>query len=366
MKLKTNALEEIAIERRWLRFNGPNCKVATKEYEQINILKRIPLIMESLEKTDGANFSIGPNDWHGRPTLATTMLGCELLDLLNNDLNALQKNYPTHTFHPYIAIFYRLLRRRGGSIKSAIRLQLDEYELKKLIFILNRTFHWIRFVYRSTAFQEAIRIHRNSVQQNIRSCVNYLIAHFKEHSRLLIIRIDLHFRKEFIKEVTADENRKALEKFLRALREGRIAKEVIAYISASEYGYQRGFHQHLLVALNSNEHQRGIYWAKTIGEYWEFCTNGKGSYFDCFAIKDYYFRCGIGMVHISDVEKLQGLRDALIYMLKGDYYIKATSKNARTMRKGNMPKVKPKLGAPRKNPIDTATMERVLQGKQPD
>ncbi|MEO9457277.1 YagK/YfjJ domain-containing protein, partial [Chromobacterium phragmitis] len=244
-----------------------------------------------------------------------------------------------------------------------INFPLLEAEQKKIVFLLNRIFYWMRYVCNHKKFQERTRVHKNNVQQNIRSCLNYLIAHFNQHSRLLILRIDLHFLQKCIHKATAEDNRKALDKFLRALREGRIVESVVAYISVTEYGYHRGFHQHVLIALNSNEHQRGIYWARVIGEYWQQCTNGQGSYFDCFALKEKYRHCGIGMIHISETEKLQGLRNAVLYMLKGDYYVKIAAKNERILRKGIMPIPKNKRGAPRQKPEDTLNMEKVLRGK---
>lgn len=352
-----------AIDRRGIRFNGPELSLWTGESDQIQTLKQIQEVMQLLEKSEDNHFSEGERNSCGYCKLKVSQFGRELLKLINEDLASLAKNYPIHVFNPYISVFLRLIAPRWLLIRTNAKLLLEEEELKRLVFILNRRFHWIRAIFRSAKFREATRVHKNGVQQNLHSCLNYLIAHFKVHSRLLILRIDLHFLIEHIRSITAEDNNKGLDKFLRALREGRIVKGVVGYISVSEYGYQRGYHQHLLVALNSNVHQRDIHLSQVIGEYWERCTDNKGSYFNCNRIKEHYFHCGIGMVHISETEKLKGLRDALVYMLKGDYYIKFMAEGMRTLRKGNMPKEKTKRGAPRHNPVDTLNMERILKSR---
>lgn len=363
MKTKYQSEDDVMFFKNSTNLINPN----TIEYHSIEIpiklIKEIDDLMKEVAIRDGPHFDITDAKLNISKKAKCSLVGSKLITLIRQNIHLIPTNFPKHTTTPRVFLFFHLLRRRLSAIASAIKLGLRIDELAKVAFILERALHWMKYVMRHKKFRKAVRSHDNMIQQNLRSVVKYVIGLFKKHSRLLILRIDLYYLKEHYSSITAQQNRIYLDKFLRALSESRIVSGVVGYISTTEYGYARGFHQHVFIALDSNEHQRDIFLTDVIGQYWTNCTDQKGNYNNCAKRKSKYQHCGIGMVHVSDVDKLKGIRLAIAYMVKGDYYVKTLLEKQRTLRKGVIPKMKNKMGAPRRNPEDTANMCLILQGK---
>lgn len=363
MKIKDQSEDEAIYYKNSLTFNGSNLIEHHNDENFIKLIKEIDDLMKDIAISNKVHFDITDAKNNRSKKAKCSPEGHKLIKLIRQNILLIPTYFCKHATTPRVYLFFRILRRRLEAITSAIKSGLTINELSKITFILVRALHWMQYVMRHTKFKRAVRSHENTAQQNLRSVVKYIIALFKKHSRLLILRIDLYFLKKYYESITPQLNRVYLDKFLRALSENRIVPDVVGYISTTEFGYIRGFHQHVFIALNSNEHQRDIFLTEEIGKYWTNCTDQKGNYNNCAKRKDEYKYCGIGMVHVSETDKLKGIRLAIAYMVKGDYYVKTLLEKQRTLRKGLMPKMKNKMGAPRKNPEDTANMCLILQGK---
>ena len=93
-----------------------------------------------------------------------------------------------------------------------------------------------------------------------------------------------------------------------------------------------------------------VYRAREIGEYWKLVvTNGRGSYWNCNDKKAGYHHLGIGMIHYSDVEKISNLKQAAVYLVKVDHYVRMlTPDNGRTFGRGEiLPPRTSTVGRPR-------------------
>lgn len=363
MKIKNKSEDEAIFSKHSMTFNGPYMIEHHDNDFTIDLLKEIDSLMKEIAISNEQHFDT-TNVKHNKAKKAKcSQIGNKLINLIRERIHLIPHYFPKHTTSPRIYLFFRLLKKRLIAIANAIKSRLTKDEFVRIYFILERALHWMKYAMQSIKFKRAVRSHDHTTQQNLRSIVKYVIALFNNYSRLLIIRVDLHYPKKYYKSINAKQNRLYLDRFLRALSENRIIPGIAGYISTTEFGYKRGFHQHVFIALNANEHQRDIFLANVIGEYWEKCTDQQGSYYNCAKNKDKYLHCGIGMVHVSDVDKLKGIRLAIAYMVKGDYYVKTLLEKQRTLRKGIIPKIKSKIGAPRKNPEDTANMCLILQGK---
>src|SRR5690606_13570029 len=104
----------------------------------------------------------------------------------------------------------------------------------------------VRLEQRSKAYKNELDNYKRNEESNIASCCEYLAAQFERRSQLLILRIDLYFRPEFIDWGRSREADAHYSRFLRALREDRILSDVLGYIGKREDGIDRGIHYHVL------------------------------------------------------------------------------------------------------------------------
>lgn len=154
---------------------------------------------------------------------------------------------------------------------------------------------------------------------------------FIRSSKILVIRIDIGFKKCFSQEVLVENCepetqdlitqmtllKKFYSEFIRYI-DKEFNSAFLGYVAKIEYGPKRGFHYHLIIILDGQRHQQGISLAKKIGEHWSaVITSGKGYYYNCNANKKYYKFYGIGKIHRDDDLKKSNLdKFAVDYLLK--------------------------------------------------
>lgn len=186
-------------------------------------------------------------------------------------------------------------------------------------------------------------------EKNAASLRKYVNALFKRYARLLVIRVDLSYLKEFRDNISVEEvftHRKIL---FEDLRKGVLAKSWAGSASRLEYGPETGFHWHLVVFLNGAVvHSDSFYGLQIIGE-WSRVTANRGRGFNCNqkAGAGGYRFCGIGMVDHADEEKRANLNKALAYLTKSERLVKLRLKNRRTFFRGILPKNRSNRGRPR-------------------
>jgi hypothetical protein len=184
---------------------------------------------------------------------------------------------------------------------------------------------------------------------------------FTEHSRLLILRVELYIPPEFKVWAMTGAMDRCVRRFRRALRENRIVPDVIAWILKREFGFRRGMHCHALIAMDGHKHRQAEMYARMIGEAWQHrYSDGFGTYFNCWVRRWQYPLNCLGLVHISDRMMLLGLREAIKYMTKTDCQVQTGY--PRNLWKGiNRPsKGAAKRGAPRKAQHDLALVNEIL------
>lgn len=146
-------------------------------------------------------------------------------------------------------------------------------------------------------------------------------------------------------------------------------------------GDTKGFHYHLVLFFNGQNHEDDEYIAKKISDYWEIViTKGEGYCFNSNQEKRRYERenrdIGIGMIEYHDLEKRKYLLQNMKYVTKTDQYIKLkNSPKTRTFGRGTMPEVDDvPLGRPRTkllideltkdsaSPLNESTIENLPEG----
>ncbi|MCX9134863.1 inovirus Gp2 family protein [Aeromonas veronii] len=189
--------------------------------------------------------------------------------------------------------------------------------------------------------QLRLRNLRRSEKRNSASIKSYVDALFAQHAKILVVRVDFHFRDS----VTIEEAQEEREWYLRSIK--RKYKPLVGYVWKLECGKSREYHYHIAFFFNGNFVQNDIRIGRLLGEAWK-----AGSYHNCNADKrkyDEWGTYGIGEVHWDDSSKRGMLLDnALNYLLKMDERLLATMfERSRSVGKMEVPHRSRKGGRPR-------------------
>ncbi|MGL4905452.1 MAG: YagK/YfjJ domain-containing protein [Plesiomonas sp.] len=194
---------------------------------------------------------------------------------------------------------------------------------------------------RSPHHQKRLRNMRRSELRNSASIKSYVDELFAQYAKLLVVRVDFHFRYS----VTIEEAQEEREWYLRSIK--RKYKSLVGYVWKLECGKSREYHYHIAFFFNGNFVQNDIRIGRLLGEAWK-----AGSYHNCNADKQKYEEWGtygIGEVHWDDMSKRRRLLDhALNYMFKMDDRLLATMfERSRSVGKMEVPHRSRKGGRPR-------------------
>ena len=292
-----------------------------------------------------------------------TPAGKQVWFLCQECLPYMNKLYPDYVFNPFITVMLRACRKWAPLLKEHSAYHQLYLSKRGARVALRSIVRFVRRVCRSRKFKYILSNYERNQKKNFQSSCRYLAAIFESHAKVLVLRIDLYYRPDHKGWANTLQALIGLKKFMRALREDRVVPDVLGWVCKRESGFRRGVHYHLMVALDGHEHRDAANLSKRIGEYWvNHCTGQepKGSYFNCYTRQKEYQFNGLGLVHISDRQKLIGIREALRYITKGDYQLKTGL--ARNLWRGIMPKQKVKRGAPRKAGHDMSLVEKILGG----
>lgn len=241
--------------------------------------------------------------------------------------------------------------------------------------IFNDLVNAIRAEWKVKGFQ--VKLSKRKAEANERyldycKYVDSLFAEDTGRARLIVLRIDLYYAKQFAKRKSAFDIRDDLNSLLAHTRhKSAIFRGMEGYIAKLEYGVDKGFHWHTIFFFDGSERKGPAHCkiAKDIGEYWKkLITKGLGDYWNINDNADHYDRLdrrGIGIIHWYDTKLISNLKEHVVgYLCKMDQFIKPTldfnadsKSSVRLMRRGDFPKKRTdKLGRPRvakgKNPAD--------------
>ncbi len=176
------------------------------------------------------------------------------------------------------------------------------------------------------AFKAAIAQRTQTTNRRVASASKSIGKAFRSYSRLLVIRLDLSYRKEFFPEITAERAKKDLRRFFWNWRHKKsLFGDCVYYLWKLEYGLLKGYHFHLVLFYNGRAVRNDAFRAHAVGEYWkDVTTKGKGAFFNCNVDKAKYRYVGIGMVKWDDEEKRRFLLEKVVtYLAKSDQYLRA-------------------------------------------
>ena len=372
--IRCESLHEVAAEKFlcWQTNGGQAFGYNTDDQHLLNFMPQLQRLYASIMEGDEPPVAPTFARWANQPGLKLTKLGKKVLDACmyfaaqEDEGRNWQQAYDRHRFHPVIEVLLHAVMRgwqpicRWGNPTQA----LVDGQGGEVVEKLHHFVDFVRRVCRSQKFQNRLNDHERKAEDNFRSGCDYIAALFEGRSRLLILRIDLYFRPDakgwgYTKVADA-----AVFKYLRALRMGRIVPGYRGFIIKRENGISRGVHYHLMVLLDGHLHKGAWFLTQTLGEKWlKRVGHDKGSFFNCYARKDRYRFNGLGLVHVSEMNKLIGIRIALWYMSKQDSELKVDDAKIKNFWRSPMPKAPDGRGAPRKNGDGMDLVRRMLGGE---
>jgi Inovirus Gp2 len=249
----------------------------------------------------------------------------------NSWFNEINYSFSIHKYSPYVQLFIRNFNEhnffKGVETKvyyynNKDKKYQDEEADKKLqpiVDALNNFINSIKKEADSQKFKTELYEHKRLINDNYKSLLKYIDRLFVKHSRLLVLRIDLGYKKDvempylneaerYAKYLQAKKDR---ENFFNNMRSNKLFKHILGYAWKLEFASRKGFHYHMLFFFDGSKVQQDITKARMIGMYWaKVITKGNGLYFNCNAKRNQYKYPGIGMIDRKDIELRQGLEIA--------------------------------------------------------
>lgn len=184
------------------------------------------------------------------------------------------------------------------------------------------------------------------------SLINYCYELHKFYSKLLVVRVDLGYGKEYAKACSLVEIKRDIKHMLDNRRGNRsLFEHLVGYFMKYEFTEEKGPHAHALFFYDGQRVRKDEHYGDQIGHYWnEKITGGNGVFHNCNYDKDRYKQCGIGMIDHSDIAKRKILIDRVIsYMLKEEQSIDSIKQSSRdrAITKAVLPRHKSSAGRPR-------------------
>ncbi len=331
---------------------------------QLNALERV-LIEEKAQRAWTATKVVTAVRGPAIPAFRLTRMG----NIILNCCRAYQERWATvyacHVFRPSVTVILRAMRRYASRVNLAaigVKSVFDSFELARLLDLVSR---FIRRIFSHWGYINANRKYEIQAESNFDSARNLVLHLAEQHSRLLILRIDLYY-KPYYDIVRADWH---VENFLRWLRSRKCRRELLpgylGFIIKRENGIVRGMHWHLMVICDGNIQRNDGYLSQALGEMWARRTGqGPGSYYNCYSDRSKYPFDGLGLLDLSDWSKMIGLRYVLYYLSKQDCVLKVSGSKERSFWRTPTSKLNMKRGRPRSDKDSLKLIRRVLGGKR--
>ncbi|WP_195377829.1 YagK/YfjJ domain-containing protein [Klebsiella michiganensis] len=229
--------------------------------------------------------------------------------------------------HPTVQLFSTVLKASG---LTALPESGDD--------AINSLLKRFREEAQSVAHKRQLRNFQRAASKNLAGALSYVDNLFEHHARLLVVRVDLSWQKDMVrnKTISADLVRLHRRRLFKRVQSLPLFKHCLGYIWKLEYGQYKGFHYHTCFFFDGSQVRGDVTLARCIGEYWKKeITAGQGLYFNCNAIASAYAQSGIGDIHYTDLEKRKVLQKVISYIAKVDTAVRLSlPEGARTFGRG--------------------------------
>ncbi|PBI85546.1 hypothetical protein BKP43_48190 [Variovorax boronicumulans] len=232
---------------------------------------------------------------------------------------------------------------------------------------LSRFLNWeienefIKLIWQKTqtaSYKERLRFSRMRAEKNYASGEKFIDEAFSIYSKLLVVRVDLGFKKAVRDNLSLEDVRGYFKEFLKLKRRKQfkgVFEHSVGYIRKLEHKSRKGHHYHLIMFFNGQRVEDDYYYASELGKFWaETVTKGKGVFHNCNANKFGYRRCGIGLIDHTETTKRAVLTKlAMGYLAKSDELCKPAADKIRRFQRSLVNPRKSPAGRPRNAKIET-------------
>lgn len=197
---------------------------------------------------------------------------------------------------------------------------------------LNDAVRFLTATVKSSAFKKKLAQRKQKSEERRRSISELFAYLFDRHSRLLICRIDFHFKKREAPNITPAECSKLFAKLTKGIKDrSELAKGHLGYAAVLEINRARHYHIHAFMIYNGAVRDNPRFMCDQLGEYWKKVTNGVGYSHDCSLTWRKQYHKAIGVIDYTDDYRLSELFEVAIpYLCKGDEYFRVIAKGSRT------------------------------------
>lgn len=272
-----------------------------------------------------------------------THTGQLLLKALQSGLERFYECFPLCILNPYVELLFQCAARVDNPILFHCVLTAPPHETDAHLMIMNNLVADMRRQANRTEFKATLKRFAKAARKRAASLDCYIDALFAKHSRLVVLRVDLSYEKDFFQGDDLQENlaevKKDWSRLWRDLNKGVPIPGMLGFACKLEHAHRSGFHFHLLVFYSGSRYRQDIVLARLIGEHWrQVVTEGRGRYFNCNAKKGRYKYPGLGVVGRSDLELIRNLKGHVCrYLAKIDYWLRIPSLRGRSFFRGKMP-----------------------------
>ncbi|WP_421338457.1 YagK/YfjJ domain-containing protein [Aeromonas veronii] len=277
-------------------------------------------------------------------------------------IKSLESNYPTINIHAFQKAMDAVTKhyyhyREAKSAHPSVELFLKYFYPYREIYVDRQLSPELEDVIEefleeldTSLHQKRLRNLKRSEARNSTSVHDYINKLFRLYSKLLVVRVDVHYGDEIKDTLTIEEAIDDRDTYLRAVK--RRYRDLLGYVWKLEYGVARGYHYHMAFIFNGNKVQGDISLGRKLGEEWKSLSREPRTYYNCNADRNKYEEWGaygIGMVRCDDLEKRHLLlHNALSYLLKFDEALLAVMhERFRSVGKMEVPHRRGKGGRPR-------------------
>ncbi|WP_197488070.1 YagK/YfjJ domain-containing protein [Bordetella ansorpii] len=270
----------------------------------------------------------------------------EIAQAVQTYLPRLRNALPRYRDNPYIALVDDAFAE-GGRAERAAHRWLSKKDIPSrstsdtLAKRLNRAIREMRTESTGAVFRRKLKKFTRSSDKNRRELDSYIDMLFEKRARLLVVRVDLTYRKR-VDGPGAAERRLQMSlvksdwsKMYRALQTDLSEIELEGFAYKIEYGPEKKFHIHAMLLLDGSKVRKGVSIARRVGEWWKkIVPDGQGLYFNCNAKR--YAYAALGVIDWNDEKKREILSKFVVsYLTKPDMYLPLVMDGERRFGKGN-------------------------------
>lgn len=192
----------------------------------------------------------------------------------------------------------------------------------------------------------------SKTNRRIKDIKSYIDNLQQEYSKLLVIRVDLHYKDSVKEDASVDRLKKDTQKLIKSrVNKSSPLNDSVGYVVKYEETPDRGPHSHMLAFFNGQKRKNDRMIAEDIGGHWAgHITDGEGTYYNPHRNKQQYDKQAIGLMSYEDEEKRQTLDSRVVrYLMKDEQVIAEGAEKSRSYVRGQLkPGKVVKCGRPRK------------------